>query len=322
MKICEILSFQHLYDPKKLIGIEIEMEGTNLGFNRSILWRFTHDGSLRNNPESIEYVLKNPSYLGQTALVLENLQNFLLHRKRTNAIFNPSDRCGVHIHFNVQHYTTKSLMKFICLYLVFENLLLRYCGGDREGNLFCLRAVDAEQMIDLLIDFKKTDNLRNLIRNHSSLKYAAINLGAIRVHGSLEFRGLRTPNNLNDIEVWIKLLNCIKVEAEKFARHVEIIEACYHYGSIDVTKKIIKDLFPILVKGEEYNIEQLIFKGIRIAQDSAYTEFEEQKEGPKRKTILHDEMLEHLHSLNHYTTEMPVSEQDQPTADDSEEVNF
>ncbi len=58
-----------------------------------------------------------------------------------------SGRAGVHVHVNCQELNIIQLYNFITLYLIFEDSLVKWCGPDRVGNLFCLRAKDAEWLL-------------------------------------------------------------------------------------------------------------------------------------------------------------------------------
>ena len=275
-KIKDLINFAKIYPQEALIGIEIEMEGARLSFERSKYWKATFDGSLRPNPEAIEYVLKHPIEIETVPRILLGIETFLL--KKRGAKFDPSDRCGIHIHFNVQHYTTTELMNFICTYLIVENLLLKYCDESREGNLFCLRAVDAEFLIDCLIEFQKYGNLRTLTRRNNLLRYAALNVESIYKHGSLEFRALQTPKRFIKIVEWVTLLNDIRVAALRFDSPQDIVEAFSFYGGVDFTRHIFRQNYATLIGKGGFDINQTIMQGIRLVQDIAYTKRETKKQ--------------------------------------------
>jgi len=273
-KVRDLIPFNHIWRSDQEIGIEIEMEGSHLEFNRSKLWEYVYDGSLRGNPEAIEYVLKQPIALKETKSAIDGLEKLLLLRRK--AIFKPSDRCGVHIHFNVQNYTLQQLLNFICTYLIIENLLIKYCGNAREGNMFCLRAGDAEHLIDCIINFRRFSDISYLYQRQGDLRYAAMNVSSVRRHGSLEFRALRTPDKLIHIEKWIELLTLVKVAALKFNDPIEIIENFSQLGGVGFSRSIFKNKFKLLTKDVDVNM--LLLQGIRLVQDIAYVEIEKVKE--------------------------------------------
>ena len=138
------------------IGIEIEMEGQMLPHIGSNTWRSEADGSLRG--ESIEYVLKKPVAREQVAKVLTQLQDMLA---KDGAVLEPSNRCGVHVHVNAQQYTFLQVMNIVVLYLMFEDILTKFCGQHREGNYFCLRARDAGRFVEQLIATMKNCSIHH-----------------------------------------------------------------------------------------------------------------------------------------------------------------
>ena len=242
------------------IGIEIEMEGQNLKIDDILGWRAVHDGSLRG--ESIEYVLKTPKSRNKVDYYLKILQEAL---KNSWSILLPSNRCGIHIHINCQKLTTQQVFNFIILYLIFEDVLVKFCGKEREGNTFCLRAKDAEALIDALIIAKKEGSLRRL--QHDNYRYASINISSIGKYGSLEFRAMRSLENFNEINPWINILLCIKDKSLEFNQSKEIIEAFSMNGYNRFSRQIFGNYFN-LIKVE--NMNDLIVEGARRVQDIAF----------------------------------------------------
>jgi hypothetical protein len=269
-RVKDIIIWDILFDSKQTIGIEIEMEGQNLSFNNSMYWKYTHDGSLRGTPESIEYLLKAPIPKREVSRVLKLLKDLMLIKRKPPARFTPSDRCGVHIHINIQYFTEENLIKFMCTYLAVENLLLRYCGEARQGNLFCLRAIDANTLISKLIEYRQDGDLLKLTSRALDIKYAAMNLGAIREHGSLEFRALKTPNDIEKINEWVKLLCCVRDQSITFSSLEDIVETVSRYGADQFVRMIFQRHTNTLINVIGPDVEDDILEGIRIIQDIAY----------------------------------------------------
>jgi hypothetical protein len=207
-----------LRETKGEVGIEIEMEGTALGFGPEAapVWSLKGDGSLRG--ESVEYVLRSPVPRSMVAKSLELLQSSL-----KKARLSPSDRCGVHVHVNVQQLTISQLVSFITLYTIFEEVLVKFCGPLREGNYFCLRAKDAEYIIDKFAEYIEQGDISGVGRD--SFRYAALNLSSIPKFGSLEFRSMRTEKDFRIINTWVEMLLRIKDFAIRFKHPSEIISA-------------------------------------------------------------------------------------------------
>lgn len=268
----------------KEIGIEVEMEGKGLlgdmpgGGRRPAFavagWRQEEDGSLRG--ESMEFVLNVPIPRKQVKKALTALSNALA---QNNVVLHETDRCGVHVHLNVQELTTVQAMNIIILYLIVEDLMVRYCGEDREGNLFCLRACDADMMIQQLRECKRTGSLMNMANN--MFRYASINIAAIAKYGSLEFRSLKTPKNMMDIEEWVKLILCIRDAAVQYESSEQIVEGFSKNGE----KQFLQGIFGDLYKKVYYkDCEQAMQDGVRRVQEVAYTK---EREKPKLDDMMY-----------------------------------
>ncbi len=187
------------------VGIEVELEGTGLpskilknGLKKSY-WTATTDGSLRG--EALEYVLTSPI---ERAEVKEAIGQLYQELKISEAVIENSGRAGVHVHINVRELTFLQMYTFTLLYLVFEKVLVKFCGEGREGNLFCLRATDAEYLLYMLHRVIQTGSVNDLHTNE--LRYASINLTALRKYGSLEFRAMRSPVEAEVIETWLRCI--------------------------------------------------------------------------------------------------------------------
>src|ERR1043165_6704176 len=229
----------HLFDRKRVdgdVGIEIEMEGTNLtGLHQhaslrhgvAYPWAFKMDGSLRG--ESCEWVLNSPIYKEEVPAKLAMLFD---NREVVSATFTPSRRCGVHIHVNVQQMTEQAVFNFLCTYIAFEPVLVRWAGEDREGNLFCLRASDARELIDKLAQARVAGNLRNIMGDY--IRYASVNINAIMRYGSVEFRALGTPTEPKKITQWVRMLYCVKELAAKFDDIRELLYALSAHDARDM----------------------------------------------------------------------------------------
>lgn len=242
------------------IGIEIEMEGANLQPPLLSYWKMTHDGSLRG--ESVEYVLKFPA---KRQFVSDRLEYLAKKLNKHGALLAPSDRCGVHVHLNVQEMEWKQLINLITLYYIVEDLLVHYCGEEREGNMFCLRARDAEYLLWGIVQGVTKGHFRDLQQNH--VRYAALNLTALSKYGSVEFRTMRTPADIMEILPWVEMILQLKDASLGYVNPVEIITDFSMQGP----KEFLAKLFPghaNKLKYKGYEVDLL--EGVRRAQEVAY----------------------------------------------------
>lgn len=247
------------------IGIEIEMEGQNLQFleHDHPTWRVEHDGSLRG-AETLEYVLKKPVEIGKVPKVLQVLM------ENKNQKFIPSDRCGVHVHINVQRMIFSEIMSFIILYMIWEKVLVNYCGESREGNMFCLRANDAQHIIIRLIELQQAQNLNPILKRHREDRYSALNLCSLHKFGSLEFRALKTPEDLLKIEDWVQILYRLK---EKSLECKNPMDYFNEYSYMGTEGFLLNTFGPDISKHLENtpNLKIKLLDGIRLAQNIAFT---------------------------------------------------
>lgn len=252
------------------VGIEIEMEGQRVrgGFAVAPLnfWRLDADGSLRG-AESCEYILRQPIVREEVPLALSELKGYL---KANQAKIDKSDRAGVHVHLNVQKEENEKVMNFVLLYLVFEDIIVRYCGDNREGNLFCLRSRDADSMLVALTNAKQTGAFGPL--QHDHYRYASLNVTSLIKYGSLEFRSLETPTNLDEINGWVKILLAFKDHAlNAIKASTDIVENLSRNGELNYLKAILGDekLFKALTKQDD--TAEVIRQGVRRVQHICYT---------------------------------------------------
>lgn len=270
------------------IGLEIEVEGFNLPVCKSY-WRNEKDGSLKGE-ESMEYVLARPGSLDDILKALHYLEEKYVS---TNARVDDSVRAGVHVHINCQKLTMTQLYNFITVYLLLENLLVRWCGEYREGNLFCLRACDAEWMLFVLrmaaLDPKKKFKDRF---HKDDLRYASMNLKALGDYGSLEFRAMRGTRNLNLIYSWAETLYNLREFACTFETPNQIIEQ-FSIGGVNnfLERALGKNMKMFTSNCKDY--ADLVWSGMRNAQDVAYC-VDWQKFEPKMRKVGNLEFPEYM----------------------------
>jgi hypothetical protein len=277
MKIHELYAVSKV-KPKAEVGIEVEMEGRELPRQVPMRWRVTTDGSLRG--EAFEYVLAEPIPRNQTEDALAELWRQF---REVGSRIAPSDRCGVHVHVNCQDMTIDQVYNFITAYLVFEDLIVKWCGEDREGNLFCLRAQDAEWLVTSLINDKAGGQFLTTSRGNT-FRYASINISALPKYGSLEFRSLRTPMSYATIQKFINIVLSVKDYALGIKDIVDVLTAC----SSSVGGRLVYEVFGKTL-GKELlfpGAERVMLNGARRVQALAYTKLKDIPVPVKKKSSL------------------------------------
>lgn len=231
-KLYEIFGKNHVAGD---VGLEIECEGKGFKEVFSEYWSCEDDGSLRGRfpATRIEYVLNKP-------IPVEEVKKAVIELKENipGAVPDFSFRTSVHAHVNVLDMTSHQILSFIYTYLLLEEPLMNFCGKERKGNRFCLRYQDADGMTKLLESLftKGVENLELWDEIH--IRYAAMNLAAIKKYGSIEFRGMRGTLDEELLNIWTMALvsirnyachqkDCLdvhdtfnKLGAEEFLQHV------------------------------------------------------------------------------------------------------
>ena len=261
-----VSEFFETKNTKGALGIEIEVEGSNLPPDSSLqpYWHGTHDGSLRG--ECREYVFNKPLSLKDTAAALQHMQTVFTVNRTT---INPSIRCGVHVHVNVNDLTINQLFAFAAAYYVFEELITRWCGTGRQGNLFALRAIDAYSVVDSLHSFFQTR--RHAFLSTDEIRYAACNYCSLKKFGSLEFRQLGTPADLSRVYRWAYLLDTLKANSIKyFERPGNVVMDVSGYGYDEFVRRLLpEDLANEFVFCHS-DYAECMRRGMRLVQDWAF----------------------------------------------------
>lgn len=259
-------TIRQVFDLKKTtgdVGIEIEVEGRNLPEVLGRYWRKEEDGSLRGH-ESAEYVLKNPLTLRQ----MHNALNYLSDEYEDHGtIVDDTVRAGVHVHVNVQELTLIETFNVIVAYIILEEVLVKFCGTHREGNLFCLRCIDAEYLPLALAQIIKDRSWQHL--GTDQLRYASLNVKALPQYGSLEFRAMRSTRDLDLIGQWATILHTLRDVAKKYRDPQDIIYSMSGDGMENFLRSCLGEYAPIFMAFDDY--EGMMKRGVRQAQEVAFS---------------------------------------------------
>ena len=213
------------------VGLEIETEcakGYTVPDSISKYWTIHNDGSLRHH--GVEYVFAQPYNFNSE----EYREAMKLFDQLTEEIdFLESTYTSVHVHLNMTNREVITVFNFMAVYLIVEELLNRYCGPDRNGNLFCLKTSNAEynyiKIKEMVRAFDQGAHVASaFIKNglsQNSLKYAALNLYTLRQFGSLEIRTHPGTVDVKIIHRWVSILHNLLLFATTFKNPVEVVNA-------------------------------------------------------------------------------------------------
>ena len=261
---------------KGLFGIEIEAEGKGMKAIDTAFWQSEDDGSLRGRfPDTrIEWVLKKPIVLEKVMPALKELTEL-----QKTAKINFSFRTSVHVHVNMHELTHPQVLNVIYTYLLLEEPLLSFCGEERKANRFCLRLKDAEGLME---DLQKVfiggeGALFGIAPN--AIRYASINLEALKKYGSMEFRGMRGTMDVNIIHTWVEILNKIREYSMKMDDVEAIHQEFRDLGANEFVKNIMGGKLT-KVLGDDF--EKELNLSYSLSLDLPYT-YKRYKELPKEE---------------------------------------
>lgn len=248
------------------IGIEVEVEGLDLPARvAGGRWHVKNDGSLRAPVGGSAY-----EYVTVGAIPYADVDAVLAELKTAMAKAKPqwSNRTSVHIHVNVSDMSFRDTINFMALYTTFEDILTEYAGGlKRSGNLFCVRAVDAEENIDTIVRSIRDQAIDAFYDDN--LHYAGMNVNSITQRGSIEFRAMAGNLDTKFIKSWIDALYGLREKAKTFNDPREVVSALSHTGPI----QFMRDCLPVDVATQcrmQPELFPRLFDGVRLAQELAY----------------------------------------------------
>lgn len=264
-----------------LFGVELECEGKQVDFDgedRELLksWAPHDDGSLRkHHGSSCEWVFNGPVGYDQSIIRVNQLFDYFDKRKAKLVL---SNRTSTHVHFNMGDKNAYQVVNLFILFAILEDIFGRYCGEDRNGNLFCLSSRHAYDQVrwveDICFKHLGFGNLRE------DMRYCALNIASINKFGTVEFRGMRGLDNRQDMLDWLSIINeFVDYACYKMHNPVDIIESISVKTPLGFLKEIFsKDNFMKLTKGiDEQDINNSIYEGLRLVQMLCYrigTEFD------------------------------------------------
>lgn len=260
-----------------LFGVELECEGRNVAWDDSAEiinhWSPERDGSLRNNHgQACEWVFQGPATYQKAQERVNVLFDYFTKRKAKLVL---SNRTSTHVHFNMGDKNFYQLINLFILFTILEGLLDRYCGEDRNGNLFCLSSRYAEEQIEWVM--RACINDQRWIFNDNQ-RYCSLNLAAINKFGTVEFRGMRGLDNREDMLAWLSIVQELcDFACYKMKNPIAIIEQI----SMKTPRGLLEEVFSgenvdRLTEGLSNNeLHDSVYEGLRLVQRLCYKVGEE-----------------------------------------------
>jgi hypothetical protein len=241
------------------IGLEIEVEGTNLPHIHNEVWKTVGDNSLKGGKEGQEYVMFKPTNLENLPTILDEFKDRFFYSDVDDSVY-----AGIHVHINVQNMTPKQLITYLVSFFILEELLVKWCGTTRTGNHFCLRSSDAEYLVHYIRKLILDDKL---VADKDTIRYSAANIESLLKYGSVEFRCLNSTIEPERILTWCRVLSRIKKESLTYSSPDEVVKSLQLAGpTYFVTKMLGDDAKNFLT----FDWEESIYDGLSRAQDIAF----------------------------------------------------
>lgn len=249
------------------IGLEVETESkTEYIPPKMSFWGVHADNSLRDF--GIEYVLKQPlDYEDNFKKALEEFKD----KTKEIKFIQDSVTTSVHVHLNILNDNFITLGNFLTAYTLTENLLIRFSGEDRLSNLFCLPIVDAEEIVENMVEMMVHISKNNFSKMGFSIdqtKYGAINLSSIQNYGSIELRSFKGTTDTDLIYTWVGILYRLL----QFARTPGLYPPHIIMSTKDKGTKVLEEIFgPFRDTIKHVDEEKLIEKNFWHAARVAYS---------------------------------------------------
>lgn len=212
---------------KGRIGLELEIEARSPTPNEGHLdalvspttkakWMAIRDGSLRGD-YAREYIVNKPINREELRPMLEGL--FAMFKTMKSKIDN-SNRCSTHVHLNMGGKKINEITAVMCLWTIFEQSLINFCGEERQTNHFALSSSESNATLTAWEQYLRYGHA-HWDRN---LKYQAMNVLPLFEKGSLEIRCGAAANDAEGPIVWATLLDhLVDFAIERYSKGIPLI---------------------------------------------------------------------------------------------------
>lgn len=213
-------------------GIEVEVEGGPWP-DAPTNWDAKGDGSL--DETGVEFVTRQAFGPDKFGLMLGRLDDAF---NDAGTELDCGIGCSVHVHMNVQDLTPAQILSIMAAYYIVEDLMVEYAGPNRAGNLFCLRASDAEEPIWAVVNAVNNNEFPSALHN-DDLKYSALNVASLRRFGTLEFRSYgalsETPM---EVLPWLNMVHRLREFALGFQTPQQVVSEFSMIGPSEFLKSV------------------------------------------------------------------------------------
>lgn len=225
--------------PSGCVGIEVEVEFEQpRNFPDAPRgWTAKHDGSLRSGRE---YTLNTPIRRGPTHIKnrLTTLFTVLSAGHDMRPIKNALS-ASTHIHLSALHLTPTQVATAATIWWLLEPYVMDDCGDERKTNRYT-------RPFDLNSGVRFFSRMRDSLRGPDTDRYYALNPTALSRFGTLEYRGMRSSLDADQLTKWISLL--CRLQYDVALRHVSPLHVLERFFSSRDRPAYIKSMAGGLVE--------------------------------------------------------------------------
>ncbi len=211
-------------------GIEIEVESVvdRYALERPVSqydWRAVSDGSLRNDGAEL---ISPPSTIAHLEEALP-----VVYKSMHNQGATVSVRTSTHVHMDMLHRTKAEVLAIAAFYSLVEPSLYAMLPSDREQGIYCVPWYRAPDEAFKLVGALTTGaGFRSELGR--SVKYTGLNVGALREHGTLEFRMAHVFDTAEQLLDWIHVLHTVVVIGTAFGSPDDVVNAIATHGLAEI----------------------------------------------------------------------------------------
>lgn len=256
------------------VGLELEIEGANLprdghiervrGATSGAAWVSVTDGSLRG--EAREYILSTPCTDDELDPLVTGLFKVF---KDLGSTLNLSNRCSTHCHINMKGKTVNLVTSAITCWVMFEDVIVPWCGEERTTNHFCLTTKDAAaSLLPAWESYLRTG--AGNFNERDNLKYNALNIYPLFSKGSFEFRCGPRPETPEKVLAFARFCNRLISYSARYRNPQLIANDISEKGALQMFTEIVDDKKfldeVISLAGGPSEFQQKCMDGFRRAQ--------------------------------------------------------
>lgn len=188
---------------EELYAVGIDCYSEHYNHDTQPYWKIVEDCTVQDDWETgngYPMELVSPPLAGRAGLA--EVEKVLGVLQRLGCAVNES--CGLHVHHDARDLDTAAWRVLTKAYLKYESVLDQLVAPDRRDNTYC-RSLCGYGSVEQL--FRRVDAAHDVEAMFWiwGTRYTKLNLDAVRVHGTVEFRQHEGTLDVADVLAWVSL---------------------------------------------------------------------------------------------------------------------